>query len=320
MPPLPPERLLLPFVAGPYRMAMNLVALPPDELLEIDEHYPAEMAERRGLLATRHADVFAVTPGSEAAREEVLSVIAALLPRRYPGWFTRDSAVLHNHLTGEAWDLTASAHDPLELAGRLVQEDLCLIDTAGPDPVLCAAILCAPTRWRLREKIGQPLAAVHGPVPIYAERLARPVDRFMNALQPGRLTERVNWSVIDDGALFQLHGKHRTTVNSAVTPENAPQTLFLRVERQTLMRLPRSGSVLFAIHVHSYPLARVLAVPGAAAALAAAVRGLPGEFSAYKSIPTIEAALLACLESYQGSALDPAGDSRHLHPFTPGPS
>ncbi len=298
MPPLPPERLLLPFIPGPYRMAMNLVTLPPDELLEIDERYPAEMAERRDLLATRHAEVFAVTPGSEPTRAEVLDVLAALLPRRYPGWFTRDGAALRNHLTGEDWDLAAPAHDPLELAGRLVQEDLCLIDTAGPEPVLSAAVLCAPTRWRLHEKIGLPLATVHGPVPIYTERLARPVDRFMNALQPGKLAERVNWSVIDDGALFQLHGKHRTAVNPVVTPENAPDTLFLRCERQTLMRLSRSGAVLFAIRVHSYPLARVLAVPEAAANLATAVRGLPDAFSTYKSIPTIEAALLACLEAH----------------------
>ncbi|MEJ1979208.1 MAG: DUF3445 domain-containing protein [Acetobacteraceae bacterium] len=150
--------------------------------------------------------------------------------------------MLRNRLTGEDWDLARPAHDPLELAGRLVQEDLCVIDTAGASPVLSAAILCAPSRWRLGEKIGRPLAAVHGAVPLYAERLSAAVDRFMGALRPGKLAERLNWSVVDDGTLFQLGGKHRIAHDPSVTPENAADRLFLRVERQTLMRLPESGA------------------------------------------------------------------------------
>ena len=294
--PLPPERLLLPFGPGPFRMAMGLQARHPDELVEIDERYPAELAERRELLATRHAEVFAAVPGTEAARAEVLELVAALLPRRYPDWFTRDGGTLHNHLTGEAWDVAHPAHDPLELAGRLVQEDLCIIDAAGPAPVLSAAILCAPSRWRLHDKIGRPLADVHEHVPLYAERLSGPVDRFMGALRPGKLAERVNWSVVDDGALFQTGGRHRVAHDARITPENAADWLFLRVERQTLVRLPRSFNVLFAIHVHSYKLARGLAGPGAAAELAAAVTALPDSLATYKSLPAFRTALLACLD------------------------
>ncbi len=295
---LPPERLFLPFSPGPFRMAMGLTACEPDAVVEIDARYPAEMTERRDLLERRRAAVFAAEPGSDAARAETLEVIAAILPRRYPAWFERRGAVLRNHLTGEDWDLDSPALDKLELAGRLVQEDLCLIDTTGDAPVLSAAVLCAPSRWSLAEKIGRPLAAVHGAVPLYAERLATPVDRFMGALRPGKAAERLNWSVVDDGALFQVGGKHRTQVEARVTQDNAPDTLFLRTERQTFLRLPRSLAVVFLIHVHSYPLSRVLVVPGAAQDLAAAVRALPDSLGHYKSIPTIRAALLGCLDAH----------------------
>ena len=289
---LPPERLLLPFGAGPFRMALGLVGCDADALVEIDDRYPAEMAERRGLLAERHGAVFAAVPGSEAARAEVLEVVAGLLPRRYPGWFERAGDVLRNRLTGEDWDLARPGCDPLELAGRLVQEDLCVIDADGPAPVLAAAVLCAPSRWVLGEKIGRPLADVHGPVPLYAERLSGPVDRFMRALRESRVVERLNWSVLDNGALFQLGGKHRTEVDPSITAANAAARLFVRVERQTLMRLPRTGAVLFVIRVHSYPLGRVLAVPGAAGALAAAIRALPDSIAAYKSMARFRGALL----------------------------
>ena len=296
MTPLPLEILHLPFEPGPFRMTMGLTAIPSDDIAEIDEKYPAEMAERRHLLATRHRDVFAATPTSGQAREETLEALAAILSRRHPTWFSRTAATLTNHLTNETWSLTVPEHDPLELAGRLVQEDLCLIDTGGEQPILVAAILCAPSRWRLADKIGRPLVAVHAPVPLYDDRLAAPVDRFMRHLKPGKLAMRRNWSIVDSGALFQLGGKHRTVVDPSITPENAPVRLFLRTERQTFMRLPVSGAVLFTIRVHSTPVARILEQPGTAKDLAAALRALPESLAVYKSLPAFRDALLTCLD------------------------
>ncbi len=129
---------------------------------------------------------------------------------------------------------------------------------ARSSPPPCCAF---PSRWRLHEKLGKPLAAVHGPVPFYAERLATPVDRFMAKVKPGHIASRLNWSVLDDPAMFQPGGKWREATNNAITPENAGDTLYLRVERQTLRRLPQSGAILFGIRVHSYPLARAITTP-----------------------------------------------------------
>lgn len=298
MPPdVPAETPYLPFEAGPYRMQLGLVSAPPDKMIEIDERYVDEMAGRRDLLATRHADVFATCPGSDAARREVLNHLAALLPARFPGWFARDGDRLLNNLTGEAWDLMHPPYDPLELAGRLVQEDLCLLDLSSGGPVLAAAVLCAPSRWRLSEKIGRPLLDVHAPVPGYAETLSGPVDRFMRHLRPGKLTVRHNWSVVDDAALFQIEGKHRTDPDPTITLGTVAAGLHLRVERQTLSRLPSSGFVLFTIRVHSTPLGRAITGPAVAARLAEAIRAMPPAMAAYKSLPTFRDALLEWLAS-----------------------
>ena len=292
---LPDERLLLPLEPGPFRMALGLVSRPADELVEIDALYPAEMQGRRRLLDTRRDEVFAALPTSQTARGDVLAVLAELLPCRYPSWFARQGPMLHNRLTGESFDVSDTRHDPLETAGRLVQEDLCIIGTGGPAPVLEAAVLCAPSRWRLADKIGRPLLGVHGPVPLYAERLSAAVDRFMRALRPGKLAERFNWGLFDDAALFQPQPAHG--VAAEITETNALDRLFLRVERQTLMRLPASGAVLFAIRVHSYALRRVLGAPGAAAALAGMVRAMPDEMAAYKGILGVRGAVLAALDN-----------------------
>lgn len=297
MPALPAEIVHLPFEAGPFRMAMGLLARDPAEMIELDDQYPAEMAERRALLAARHAEVFAALPGSEAAGAEMLARLAELLPARFPAWFERRGERLHNRLTGEAWDLAAPRLPPLEIAGRLVQEDICLL-RPGPDgPVLIAACLCFPSRWSLAEKLGHQLAAIHGPVPFYGERLARPVDRLIDTLKAGKLVERLNWSLVDDAALFQPAGHGRRDHNADITPANAGQRVFLRVERQTLSRLPASGTVVFTIRIHRYALERIAAAPAQAATLLAAVRALPEAMATYKSLLPFRAALLAYLDA-----------------------
>jgi dimethylamine monooxygenase subunit A len=297
MVPPPPEAIYLPFEAGPYRMAMSLVALPVAEWIELDVRYVDEMAERRRLLAEHHDNVFAVLPEAEDASREVLQRLVAHLTAQFPQWFSLNGDTLTNRLAGETWNLASPSCHPLELAGRLVQEDLCIIQTEGDAPRFTAAILCFPSRWRLNEKIGRPLTAVHGPVPHYAERLATPVDRFMAKVKPGHIASRLNWSVLDDPAMYQPTGKWRETTNTAVTADNAGERLNLRVERQTLTRMPRSGAVLFGIRVHSYKLATAITTPVAATRLAEAVRALPEATVHYKSLKAFGPALLAWLDA-----------------------
>jgi hypothetical protein len=296
-PPLPPEAIHLSFEPGPFRMAMGLIALPEDEMIELDDRYVDELAQRRRLLVEQRDEVFAAVSGSEAARQEALDRLATYLPARFPDWFAREGASLHNRITGETWNLAALPADPLVVAAQLVQEDLCIVQPGADGSVLLTAgVVCFPSRWRLVEKIGRPLPAVHEHVPFYAEKLARPVDRFMAMVRPGKLAMRLNWSILDNPALFQLAGKFRTGNNPAITAGNAGDTLFVRVERQTLSRLPASAAVLFTIRVHVYPLARIAQRADIAARLAEAVRALPAETSHYKSLPTFQSALLAWLD------------------------
>lgn len=299
LPSLPPGPVYLPFQAGPYRPAMGLMAQKLECLTAFDDQYPALMARRRDLLDTRKDDVLAVTEGSGAMRAEALAVLVAHLCADRAAWFSRCDNKLTNHLTGETWALDRLDHDPLEVAGRLVVEDICLLAPA-PCPLLAAAVLCFPSRWRLADKIGQPLHAIHAPVPDYAWALGGPVDRFLGLLKPGRLVARMNWSIHDDAALFQPEADHAP--RQAITTANAGAMLTLRIERQTLSRLPQTGAILFTIRTYQHRLSRVAAVPGAAASLREALMGLPNAVAAYKGISAFRAALegylggFACVE------------------------
>ena len=295
--PLPPQTMHLPFEDGPFRMAMGLFTVPDSAWFELDARYPDDMAERARLLNDLRDDVFGVLPMAEAACREALDAIANNLTQHHPDWFARDAADLHNRLTDERWHIADPVLHPLEIAARLVQEDLCLIQVTPDGPIFSAGALCFPSRWRLHEKLGLPLADVHGPVPIYPDRLARPVDRFMEKLRVGHIASRLNWSVLDDPTLFQPGGKWRKDVNTDITADNAGQTLFLRVERQTLRRLPITDAILFGIRVHNYPLHSVARDAPTARQLAGAVRALPESIVHYKSFLPFRPALLAWLDA-----------------------
>jgi hypothetical protein len=290
-----PDFDYLPFAHGPYRMTMGLMALKPADWIEIDSRYASEIALRKRLLDERRSDVLAALPGSDAACHEVLGQLAGFLPERFPERFERTGSELVNRQTGERWTVDGDVPDPLEIAGRLVQEDLCILQEVGGELRLTAGVLCFPNRWRLADKLGRPMQAIHAPVPSYAERLGKPVDRFIGMLAPERPVWRLNWSLTDDPALFQPVGHGRRDTDPGITRENAGVRITLRVERQTLRRLPRTGAVLFTIRTHQRPLEALAARPQELDRLAKAVRGLPEDTARYKSIAPFRDALLAYL-------------------------
>ncbi|HSA82686.1 MAG TPA: DUF3445 domain-containing protein [Geminicoccaceae bacterium] len=288
-----------PFLDGPWRLAMGLKALDLREWIEVDEDFAGQLAERRRMLDQRHGEVLGALPESVAGQAEVLELLLEHLPQRFPEHYRQTDGEFANLVTGERFDLAAWRKAPLELAGRLIQEDLCLLQRDGPAYRLVAGVLCFPSHWRLADKLGRPLEVIHEPVPGFADGLAAPVDRFFANLQVARPVWRVNWSLVDTPQLF-LPPEHRAE-RRAIAAERAGEELWLRVERQTLRRLPRSGDVLFGIRTHLAPLAAVIDGPPAARALAARVREMPPAMAAYKRIAPIREALLAYLESHAGS-------------------
>ncbi|HEX6841573.1 MAG TPA: DUF3445 domain-containing protein, partial [Stellaceae bacterium] len=168
-----------------------------------------------------------------------------------------------------------------------------LLKGSGDVYRLVAASLCSPARWRLADKLGHPLAEIHAPVAGYAAKLAAPVDRFFATLKAGRLVWRLNWSIHDDPAPFQPVAPPPKLITAATAGER----LWLRVERQTLHRLPATGAVVFTIRTHITRLDAALGDRAAAAELAAALRDMPEDSRRYKHIAPFVAPLLDWLDS-----------------------
>lgn len=75
-------------------------------------------------------------------------------------------------------------------------------------------------------------------------------------------------------------------------PPPIPERMRLRVEHQTLRRLPRSGAVVFTIHVYLTPLAEL--GHGEAGRLAAAIRGVKEQDVVYRCVPSFFSLVLRC--------------------------
>jgi hypothetical protein len=224
-----------------------------DDWLRIDEAFAGQMAERDRLIATTPGLVQALLPRGRAAADELIETVLARLAAT--GAYAAEGGALRRP------DGVAVALDPgqpLLTLGRLVQEDLCLLEAEGPEHVLTGAILCFPAGWTLSEKLGRPLTRIHHPVAAYDDGIAARVQRLFDAIRPERPMWRANALLYDDPALFQPRREGQ--------PRPKPTAnAYVRSERQCLVRLPRTRAVVFSIH--TYLLAAGHIAPGALAAL-----------------------------------------------------
>jgi len=148
----------------------------------------------------------------------------------------------------------------------------------GSRYLLEAASLCFPSHWRLVDKMGRSVAAIHAPVPHYADELAARVDTFFDRLRPERPVVRRNLSIHSHDELFRPE-PHESPSSFAPGVSGLDQ-VWLRSERQTLMRLARTDAVLFTIKTQQCPAAVLTQRPTVARALATKLAALEPELRA----------------------------------------
>lgn len=237
-------------------------------------HTPADaslLAEReRWLVADPHLYARAL-PGSEPMLAEAVA-------------FAR----------GQSVEIPAITAEPVAL-GKVWAPDFLLLSPREDGVfILRAGCVCFPTYWDLGEKLGQPMAAIHSPVPTLNAALGRQVDGFLAALRPGVVWERWNWGLAASPELNN-HPARELPRLTAVTPLNE---IWLRVEHQAFVRLP--GGVLFGIRVLIEPLREVARESAAAERLAQLLETMPAAVAEYKGLAAVRPNLLDALRRVRG--------------------
>ncbi len=147
-----------------------------------------------------------------------------------------------------------------------VAEDVCLLD-ARHGFRLVAACLCAPSYWRLEDKLGQPLRTVHEPVEGMNARIGTRVERFLAEMPVGQPFCRRNWFV--HGAPLLYHPAPETAAELGEDPAG----WWFRSERQVLYK-PDAAHVLFTLSISHAPVAGLAGRSGARNAFVAALAGM----------------------------------------------
>ena len=279
--------------------SIGVKPLDPAEWIDVDGQLLAYLDEKDRLAERVPEKIFVTEPGTEAAQGEVLTLLADHLPERFPDIYQR---------LGPQIDIIPAfrrvrldtPYPPLLIAGGLVQEDLVLMRRGENGWRLAAAHLCFPSSWRLHEKFGRALQDIHAPVPDFGRdtRNATIIERMFDNLRSEQPVMRWNWSLHADDALHHPHSAGQWRFG-----DEKIDSLYFRLERQTLRRLPESGDILFTIRIYLDPLEAMETQPNAAELARALISQLraytPAQLD-YKGLTLERDRLITHLEAIAG--------------------
>lgn len=294
----------------PFTIALK--PLDPREWIELDEGLAACLDEKQRLYATVPQKVFLAQKDTYAAQRELLDLMVSYLLEHHPDLYRREGTRIHI----ADWRHDIDTHDseaPLRAASLLVPEDLILMRRHEDGWRLVAGALCFPSSWSLEEKFGRTMGDIHLPVPDFGPgtRTASLIDRIFDRLLVEQPVQRFNWSLQAGGRLHmpfsqkQFMDPAQGRLSKFSPEDEIAARAFIRVERQTLRKLPLSGDIVFTIRIHLDPLsqlARHSEGTRLASSFANQIEALDREQLDYKGIAADRDRLVATLRKMQDDA------------------
>lgn len=274
------------------RLSVGLRNLDLSNWFEIDENRISELAIKEQLINSNEV-VMAESNGIEPASYELLEAVLSNLLEFHSDTFE----VLDDAVFDRVRNEKISIDHPLLTLSRLLQEDFCIMNRSDDSWVLTSAVLFSPSRWRLLDKVGKNLSGIHEPVPGYEDQIAAATQKAFDRITVEQPLWRANWTLLDDPTLFQP-----APAQAKARIEDAGSQVFFRVERQTLRKLPKTGSVIFTIRTYVDPLSKVLEkVDGASEVLRESLQSTDEHHEHYKGWKFVKPAVLDYLEKFPSS-------------------
>jgi len=283
-----------------------------EPLCDVDlSRYKEETSLKQRLLTEAHTYYFHGGEATMIAQWDVLELVATNLAQNYPEYFQLqregDDWRWQNALAGvmtafRLGDSTTLPCEPLDWIGRQVQEDLVLL-SADTGATFVGGQLCFANGWAISDRLGKAFLEVHQHTPQATMPSVEAGARFLQTLKPGRTYWRMSWNFkLSDQ--MDMTTKHKPAYKAdfarrapRLTAGDVGGEVFIRIERQTFTRLPRSQCLLFGIHTYNSSVAEEASDPGRARSILNVVRGAPRDVKDYKAITPIESSLVSFLET-----------------------
>jgi hypothetical protein len=254
-----------PYLTAGAAFEIGLRPMDPAHWLDLGPDHAPFMAAKRQRLAGCPPLYYRSLERSRAAQAELLGVAVAHLLDRHGHGFTGDQRVLADRIDGSRHDLTATSREPLDVLGGIVEEDFVLFGREEGRDIVIAASNAYTSSGRIVSCVGRDMHFAHEPVPDLNAALAQRIDRVIGNVQAGKPVVRFNWFVTPIASRLFPEGSHDANVAAgeaaaqalAMDHRIAGERLWLRVERQTFVRLPQTQSLAFGIHTYSDPLSTI---------------------------------------------------------------
>jgi hypothetical protein len=259
--------------------------LDPANWIELGSDLAEQLKQRNELLDTKRSVVFQEIAGYEEAALTYARAIKDNLGKFHPDYVVTGDQIIHKP-TGISVHLLED-HPFVQLA-RVITEDLCLLSYEDLTWKLVAGVVIFPSRWKLLEKIGKNIDAIHEPVPGYAGALQPLMVDTFNKIKPERPVWRRNWSLHETE---ELHEPSYTPHNVGISD------YWWRTERQTLTKSESNQFLLFTIRNRSEPFKWIKEDPEATAEFIKTLQSLDPQMLEYKRLALANTGLIEFLKN-----------------------
>ena len=293
-----------PYLKAGAAFEIGLMPMDPAQWLDVGPDHAAFMAAKRARLAGCPPLYYRSLERSRAAQAELLGMAVAHLLDRHGYAFMGDQHVLADRIDGSRHDMAALGREPLDVLGGIVEEDFVLFDRAEGRDVVIAASNAYTSSGRIVSCVGRDMHFAHEPVPGLNEALAQRIDRVIGHVQAGKPVVRFNWFVTPIASRLFPERSHEANVKAGeeaarvlnADHHQACHMLWLRVERQTFVRLPQTGALAFGIHTYSDPLSVIADDRESLSALQRLLGSYSDERLAYGGMLATRAAILRWID------------------------
>jgi hypothetical protein len=257
----------------PFRLNMGLRSLEASDWLEGGEDLIAQIPERIALTKSAREVVYQVLPGYESAIADLVGRVADNLKL----FHSRDYLVNGNTVTHlpTSTAVNLAELDTLLQLSSIIGEDLVVLAREDNEWRIVAGAVLFPSRWKLSEKLGKGMDAVHSPVPGYSTALAPYMTATFDKVGVDRPVWRKNWSLHSSADLHQP-----TSIHTPAKPED----YWWRTERQTLTRSRTGDFLYFTIRNRAEPLNWIKSNPESASLFAETLASFAPETIEYKGL------------------------------------
>ncbi|KAK0659632.1 hypothetical protein DIS24_g3988 [Lasiodiplodia hormozganensis] len=240
-----------------YHQTMSFSKLDSDWWLELESTYASRIKQRQEIYKRVGKRVLDCLPGCELACKELMEMCLQFLVARYPHYFRLDEKemVFHNGILKTTSDL--KREPPLEVIMNNIPEDfaITLRDDKTGYYYLRGGVVCSSLGWDLGTKMGMRLDEIHQPIPDYKEKMRFSMDRYFAKKPTDKAIQRGSWGLEVDQPLYMPAGDPHEKYRDVQDPSLDLSRMNLRVDWQTLRRLPLSGAIVFNFKALFTPVA-----------------------------------------------------------------